>query len=293
MLPFDVDCPPSLAEVMLTGRATRAGVAATLVRLASQGWVVVREGGPDGYEVQQRLPMPSVSVPADTCDRMLLRWLSDVRPGQDGPDARRSWWTQWLASVEQQWCATGVPTAQSWRLLQRLRGLPPLARRLVPRERAERWRAIAERLKWYPTVTDPLPETRQEWDTAFGYAVALGESGSFLRHAREVCEYYERNFEGIVVTFFTPRWYVYRRVDGEARFAFLTEGLGEFIRRFHWRMMKPEEVELARAANPSQTPGDPSLGRWGMGSPTNREIGMLPPPARGAGKHPAWRGGAP
>ena len=237
MLPFEFDCSLALAEVMLTGRATHAGIAATLVRLASQGWVVFSERDCGDYEVRLRQSMAPKALPSDGSERVLLRWLSDgtVPPGT--PSMWRVLWPEWMACLEQQAIAEGMLTPQAWRCLTRWRLVAPIAKRAVPAKRVARWQAYAERLKRYPAPTDPLPGTREEWETAFAYAVALGQARAFLRHAREVCEYYERNFEGIVITFFTPRWYLPHRVEGQARFAFLTGGFSSLFASFHWNKM--------------------------------------------------------
>lgn len=116
-----------------------------------------------------------------------------------------------------------------------------------------RWHAVAERLRYYPRVMDALPRSRDEWDVALAYALAVGHGGGFLRRARELCEYYERSFQGVVMTFYTPHWYVYNlnRDPGIDRFAFLTEGLSRLLVRFSWEKLVPAAgvVHRSSAAN--------------------------------------------
>lgn len=145
MTPFEFNISPAVAEFVFRGRATPAGIAATLVDLAGRGWIEIAERRPGDCEFRLKVP------------------------------------------------------------------------------------------------------ARGQWDGVLAYAVALGQGRAFLKNAREVCEYFERHLQGVVMTFYTPRWYAYRREPGQNRFAFLTAGMAELFDRFDLSRLAPADVSRAGA----------------------------------------------
>lgn len=114
---------------------------------------------------------------------------------------------------------------------------------LLQGETIARWRMVAEEFRRYPQPTDALPLSREEWDLALTYALAVGCGSKFLSNVHELCEYYERSFQGVVMTFYTPHWYVYDRNRYGDRFAFLTEGMSRLLDRFSWKNLMPADIE--------------------------------------------------
>lgn len=205
------------------------------MRLAGLGWVEFAQQKDGGHVLRLKTPAKSREDSLAPAERALL---SSLRTWSRNPENAPSW-SLWKESLRQQCQAEGALTEPEWRRLDRCSVFPPLGRLALPSQKAQAARALAQRLDGYPVYTDPLPQTRQDWDAALGYAVALGRTKPFLKRTREVCEYYARHFQGIVMTFYTPSWYAPFPASEADRFAFLTGGMTELFHGFRWSRLSP------------------------------------------------------
>jgi hypothetical protein len=242
MLPFDTSASPGAAGVLCDGTVRPCGVMATLIELASQNYLSLhaQEKGRFCFKIEK----PSaVKVNLRGSKKSLLSWLTawEIEGSLEAPPFQQFWGT-WVNELGRELITDHAFDEKRWARLSRRRLFPAWTSRYVPTELHRYWKEVAKRLAKFPSLTDPLPETRLEWDTLFAYATALGQGELFLRHVRQVCEYYETRFQGVVMTFYTPHWFIHHRAVGEERFTFLTEGLAGLVSSFNWRRFQPLEA---------------------------------------------------
>lgn len=228
MIPFKLDIAPAVLELSIVGKVSPNGMAATMVLLAGKGYLCFFEMGTDSYGIELRMPVASPNL--DELESLLFGWLQDWKGKESGQDFFAERWAEWDANVRQIASSTGLHNTSSTK-----RGwfASILSRSHRPVEGLGRiWSQAAKSLEKYPEHDDPLPSSREEWDALFAFSVALGMATGFLGRVRKVCEYYEQNFEGIIINFFTPRWYIGVRNAEQKRFNFLTEGLDRLFGSF-------------------------------------------------------------
>lgn len=226
---------PAVAEVLLRGASSPAGMSAAFIALGSRGWLAVDETA-DG------LPRLRLTRPAGSSELSLPeteRWLYGALGAWAGDPSRTPRTDGWFDAVGRQAAAEGALDAPTWRVLRRRAFFPALARRALPAAKAAAARAFAASLASFPSADGPVPRSRPEWDAAFAFAAALGQGQGFLARAREVNEYYARHFQGVVITFFTPAWHHPFMRDGLDRFAYLTTDLPQLLSGPPWRRTRP------------------------------------------------------
>jgi hypothetical protein len=241
MLPFKHDVAPAVAGVLCNGEPHPRGVVATLIELASQNYLSLHEQEMgrwsfriQGTDADQRMLTGS--------KKALLHWLIEWEHSGMQKMPFERFRQAWVDELGREMTASRTIEQDNWAVLRRQRLFPLWTHRYLPPELHNYWKDVARQMRHYPTLKDPLPETRLEWDTLLAYATALGQGELFLRNVRRVCEYYETRFEGIVMTFYTPHWFIHHRAQGEERFAFLTEGLAELVSNPDWSKFHPLEV---------------------------------------------------
>lgn len=233
MLSLPFPASPALVQCLWDGKPNDRGVAATFVQLGSRGLVRVSEGeaGQFRYGVSSGQDADSFSPP----ERYLWNCMKDPNPVHFA-------WSSWDNALKEEYRGMGRTGGREWK-----KALIP-RRFLIPkgvwhrRPALRHWRLVREWLRRNPSVGDAqLPRDRREWDERLAYAVAFSCEGEFLSRARAVCENLNAHFQGIVATFYTPRWFVPRHEAGEERFSFLTGVLAPWLSRFRWTHCVREE----------------------------------------------------
>jgi hypothetical protein len=242
MLPFNTNVSPAVAGVLSDGIVRPCGVMATLIELSSQNYLNFHEHeeGRYGFKIE---PPKAESDKLTGLEKYLLDWLRAwENAGTLEAPPFQQFWGGWTRELGKEMIEGRAVEAKRWTFLSRRRLFPAWTSRYLPTELHQHWTEVAKQMRSFPSLTDALPETRLEWDTLFAYATALGRGDLFLRHVRRVCEYYDTRFQGVVMTFYTPHWFIHHRAEGEERFAFLTEGLAGLVSYFNWNKFQPLEA---------------------------------------------------